>query len=337
MLLGVSIWGLGLVCVSQASNLTVFYIGFVILGIGTSLAFTMVPQTMIARWFKRDIGKASAVLAMGVGIGGTLVPVLVRMIDSYSWQTSLLILAIGMWVLGTPLSFVFRTRPEEYGLLPDGKLPDDAKDSSSSESYHLNIGVKKALKMRAFWHIGIASMLQWGAVCALMTHVMPYLDSLGFERATAGIVTMFIPLVSLTVRIPYGWLADIFHTKYVMATSIGLTSAGLFLFWLLHDSSFGSIIAFVVVFGLGMGGPTTLRTPVVKEYFGTRNFGTIYGLINVFNTIGLMLYPPVAGWVYDTLGVYDPIWLVFGGASMLGVIFMLTLPSSEGGQSSTFS
>ncbi len=137
---------------------------------------------------------------------------------------------------------------------------------------------------------------------------------------------MAIHLVSLTARIPFGWLVDISCKTHVMAVSIGLTSAGLFLFWLIDGSSFMPICAFVVVFGLGLAGPGPIRTPIIREYFATKNFGTIYGLISVFSMASLLVYPPVAGWVYDTLGSYKPIWLIFSIGSAIGVILMATAP-----------
>lgn len=328
VLIGVSLYGLGLVGISQAGNLAVFYLGFLVLGLGNSLTVGVVLRTTIAKWFKRDLGKASAVISMGAPIGGVLVPLLVRMIDIFTWQTSLLILAAGVWVIGVPLSFVFRASPEENGLLFDGKPRNDAEGQRRPQSPDLGVGVKEVLKMRAFWHIGIATMLQIGSIQAVITQVMPYLSSLGVERSTASMITMFIPLVSLTARIPFGWLADIFPNKYLIATSACLTSAGLFLFWLIDGNSFVLIYAFVAVFGLGLAG-MSIRTPLVREYFGTKNFGTIYGLIAVFGMIGLLVYPPVAGWVYDSFGTYKPIWLVFGGGSIIGVILALTTPSSR--------
>ena len=38
----------------------------------------------------------------------------------------------------------------------------------------------------------------------------------------------------------------------------------------------------------------------------------------------------MAGWVFDTLGVYDPIWLILSGVAMLGAIVILNLPSASG-------
>ncbi|MFC1987948.1 MFS transporter [Chloroflexota bacterium] len=337
MLIGVILYGLGLLCISQATNLAMFYIGFLILGLGHSLAMSMVPQTMIARWFKKNLGKATAILSMGGGIGGTLVPVMVIIIDTYSWQTSLLIVAAGIWLIGIPSYFIFRVRPEDKSLLKDGKAQDDIKGSHSSQIYDSSIGIKEALKMRAFWQMGIAYMLQVGPIHAVTTHVIPYLTSLGVARSTASMVAMSIPLVSLTARLPFGWLADTFPKKYVWAVSIGLTSAGTFLFELVDGNSFILMYAAVLVIGLGLAGSGPLKTPTIREYFGTKNFGTILGFIKTFSMVGLLIFNPLAGWVFDTRGTYSPIWFIYAGLAMIGTILMLTAPTASRKPSSVVS
>jgi len=324
--IGVIIYGLGLLCISQATNLAMFYAGFLIVGLGSSLGVFMVTQAAVARWFKRNLGKASGVLAMGGGIGGAALPLLVKMIDTQGWQTSLIILAVGIWVIGIPLSFVYRTRPEDYGLLPDGKPQDDVKDSNSAEDYDFSIGAKQAFKMRAFWHLGIASAFQVAGMSAENLHIMPYLASLGADRSTAGVVAMLVPLVSLAARIPFGFLADIFVKKYVMAFSMSLLSIGLFFLWFIDGSSFGLMALFAIFFGLGVGGLVPLRLPIVREYFGTKRFGTISGTMGIFSTVGGVVAPPLAGWMFDTLGIYDPVWLIFGGLTTIGTILLLTMP-----------
>ena len=234
--------------------------------------------------------------------------------------------AVGVWVLGIPLSFVFRNRPEDYGLLPDGKPQDDSKSSSSLRPYDFSMGVKEVIKTRSFWSIGIAMMTQLAAMSAVFVHIMPYLTSLGMERSSASMVVMLVPLSSLIVRIPYGLLADIFTKKYVMALSAGLLSVGLFLFWLIDGSSFGLILLFAITLGFGIGGYLPLSLSILREYFGTKNFGTIFGLASIFTTIGIVVSPPLAGWVFDTLGVYDPIWLILCCVSMIGVVLLLATP-----------
>ena len=111
MLFGVISTALGIFCLSQTRNLAMYYAGFLIMGLGSSLVTGILPQTVIARWFRKDIGKASGLFYMGAGIGGVAVPLVVKIIDKLSWQTTLLYAAIGFLVLGIPLSFVFRSRP----------------------------------------------------------------------------------------------------------------------------------------------------------------------------------------------------------------------------------
>ncbi len=160
VLIGMIVYGLGLFLVGQATSLIMFYLAFLIAALGSSLAVQMVPPTMIARWFRKNIGLASGTLTMGIGIGGLLIPLLVKLIDTYGWQNTLTFLAAGVWVLGIPLSFVFRNRPEEHGLLPDGKPQDNSKGPDSLSAYDFSTSVREALKMPAFWYIGVATIFQ---------------------------------------------------------------------------------------------------------------------------------------------------------------------------------
>ncbi len=46
---------------------------------------------------------------------------------------------------------------------------------------------------------------------------------------------------------------------------------------------------------------------------------------------GTVVSPPIAGWVYDSLGTYGPIWLILGGLALVGAIIMFILPSPDTG------
>ncbi len=324
-LVGVGILGLGYFLFSQITSLTMLYLSLLLVGLGSSLC-NMVSTTAIVRWFKRNVGKAVGIRSLGAGLGGSFLLVLVKMIDTYSWQTSLIILAAGILILGIPLSLVFRSRPEDYGLLPDGKRQEDLTEPNGSRADDFSVGAKEALKMRAFWQLAIAHMLQIAGIMAVLTHVMPYLASLGVEPSTAGMVAMAVPLVSLVGRIPFGWLADIFTKKYISAISMMLTGIGLFLFWLIDGSSLALMILFAIVFGLGVSGLMPLRASLLREYFGTKRFATISGLAGTCSMIGMGIGPPLAGWVFDTLGVYDPVWLILTAATIIGATLMLVMP-----------
>jgi len=324
--IGIAVTGLGVLCLSQVNNLATFYVSFIIIGVGGSLGTMIVPMTVIARWFKRNTGKAYGVMAAGLGASGFLLPVITTIIDNYGWRAYLVMVTIGVFAICLPLSFVFRNRPEDYGILPDGKSQDSLAVSHRQQTPDVSMGVKEALKTRAFWYINIAFMLQTAGSAALLLHIMPYLSSLGMERSTASMIIMYVSIVSIPSRFVFGWLSDIYKKSYVIAASMVLTSIGFFLFSIIDGSSIGLIVGFVIVYGSVVGAYISLRPPIMREYFGVRKFGTIFGLGGIPLTIGVISTPPLAGWIFDTRGVYDPIWLVFSGVCMLGVILMLTLP-----------
>lgn len=49
---------------------------------------------------------------------------------------------------------------------------------------------------------------------------------------------------------------------------------------------------------------------LVREYFGARIMGTIFGAVGSVSTLGMALGPLVGGWLYDAFGSY--FWLYIG-------------------------
>ena len=326
VLIGILIFASGLVFLSQISSLPMFYVGFLIVGLGASLFAYMIPPTMVARWFRKDIGKASGILATGAAFGGLGIPVLVMIMDTYGWQNAFLVLAGGILVMGIPLAFLFRNRPEDYGMLPDGKLLGEVDSENPGNEPEISISVGVALRMRAFWHIALSTSLQSVVWAGVVTYMMPYLTSLGIVRSTAGLITMMVPLSSLVGRLTFGFMTDKYVNKHIWVLSLILLIISLVILWQVDGASYVMLISFAVFFGLGISGFLPVRTPLFQEYFGIKNFGTILGLSSVFMTIGMVLSPPIVGWFYERLGVYDPIWMVLIGVAIAAAVAMGTMP-----------
>jgi sugar phosphate permease len=312
--------GLGLVLLSQTNSLTMFYGAFVLLALGLSACSATVLMTAVANWFRKNTGKALGIMACGYGAGGILVPLIVQLIDLYQWRTTLIILGLGMWLLGIPLSFVIRHRLEKYGYLPDGET--SVEQVSTPESQDKGVGFKKALRNRNFWHLTIAEMMRLMIFMTVITHVMPYLSSLDISRSRAAFVATSIPLLSIIGRLGFGWLSDNFDKRYVMAGAYSLAGAGILAFSYVQTTWL--IFPFLIFFSLSFGA-VVLRGVIVREYFGMAFFGKLLGIIGGIAAVGGVLGPFLAGWTYDTLGSYHPIWLIFAGISIVPVILMLAM------------
>jgi MFS family permease len=98
---------------------------------------------------------------------------------------------------------------------------------------------------------------------------------------------------------------------------------------LLDGSSFFFVVLFAAVYGVGAGGGMSLRAPIIREYFGTRNFGAIFGVTALMVTIGGVIGAPITGLVFDVRGTYEPIWFIYAGLTTVGTILLLLLPRSS--------
>ncbi len=325
---GVFITAIGLILLSRLNNLAMFYGAFLIIAIGISCSTTAVLMTAVANWFKNRVGTASGIAVSGFGFGGLMVPVMVGLIAAHGWRWTMAALAVGMVAIGLPLSLLFRHKPEQYGSVPDGQVEDLAKlnhGSSLPLAAEVNIGGKQALRSATFWRMALAFTIHGVLVTAAITHLMPYLSSIGIKRSVSGLVATAVPLTSIGGRLGIGWLGDKIDKRRVLALSFAMMGLGLLCFSQASSHSIWLLVSFVILFGIGYGGGNSSRPALVREYFGRANFGAVFGLLMGINMIGSMVGPFLAGWVFDNWHSYQGIWYVFAGLPIAALISVLTI------------
>ncbi|MEE9436937.1 MAG: MFS transporter [Candidatus Adiutricales bacterium] len=317
---GMMIVGLGMILLSFTNSLLTFYIAFLLLGFGAGGCTSVVIMTAVATWFKERVSLALGLAASGFGFGGVLVPLVVYMIDHLQWRRTLLIFGLAAWVVGILLSFIFRGKPEKYGLLPDGAKIEDIDPDPNEEDE--DITFMDAMRDSNFWYLNIGEGIRMMIVMAIILHVMPYLGSLGISRTTAGLATGGLAVFSIIGRIGFGYMGDIFSKKKVMVGSYILMTIGLLLFANFISGTV-SLIIFLIVFAPGFGGAMIIRGSILREYFGSASYGKILGITMGVGSIAGIIGPVMAGWVFDNLDTYYPLWVVFIGLSIVAT-FMIT-------------
>jgi MFS transporter, OFA family, oxalate/formate antiporter len=325
---GGSILAMGLVLLSTTNCLATFYAAFTLLAIGMSACTGTVIMTAIANWFDRRIGLATGIAISGYGFSGLLVPVITRLIAMYQWRIAAVVLAIGMLVIVLPLSALFRHKPEQYGYLPDGFSPTDAraKSETASQTTRVEVRAKDAIKGVTFWRLGLAYLYQVMVVSATVTHVMPYLGSVGVSRSISSLVAMGIPLASVIGRLGLGWLADRYDRRVVAAVAFGLIGLGVLLFAQASAKQLWIVVPFLFLVGIGYGGGNALRPTLVRQFFGRANFGTVFGLMMGIGAIGSIIGSTLPGWVYDHWGRYQGIWYLLASLAIVSVVMVLSVP-----------
>ena len=109
-------------CMSLISHPVHLYLGFA--GIRTlgQGSLTLIPTTLVAIWFIRLRGRATALTTLGMGASTAAFPPLIHwLISTSDWRQAWIVLSILVCaLLLLPSLLLIRRSPESVGLLPDG-------------------------------------------------------------------------------------------------------------------------------------------------------------------------------------------------------------------------
>ena len=103
---------------------------------------------------------------------------------------------------------------------------------------------------------------------------------------------------------------------------------GLLFFRYASNEGIWLLVPFIILFGIGWGSIFPIRAALIREYFGRRNFGTIFGSMMGMISLGTIIEPLFAGWVFDNWGSYHAAWLLFACIVLISSIIMATTPSA---------
>jgi sugar phosphate permease len=325
--------GLGLIFLSMVTSLAQYYAAWFLIALGTSCCGPVVVNPAINHWFRRNLGKATGILAAGFAMSGVLVPVIYKLIEWFGWREALIIIGITCIVICVPLTFIVKHKPEQYGYLPDGdtvvsnpNLTEIKKTESKNRPSEVDISVRQALKSRTFWFLTAAFTLQSVVIISVISHIMPYLKTVDINGATASFFAGSIPVLSILGRLGAGWLSDKFDRKKVTAIWFIVFCIGTLLFDYVTDSTLLLLVTAVILFSVSYGSTLTLRAVLMREYFGKTRFASIFGILVGIQSLGAMLGPFLAGWTFDVWKSYHYAWLLFLVVNIAAVVFVLATP-----------
>lgn len=331
MLAGILVTGFGFILLGRINSLWQFYAAFTLITLGMSFGTWMVVTTTVANWFVALRTKALALTSAGSALGGLLVPVVIWLIATTDWRTGLIVIGVGFWLVGIPASLVMRRRPEDHGLLPDGRDPDTLDDGAPSgdgtattapRNTEASFTVRQALATRAFWQMALA--MGFGQlVMSASIHQIPAITSFGFSRETAGLVMLTVSLMSLAGRIGSGVVGDKLDKRKVIAAAFACQLIGTVIF--ANTSTPLHLVGFVFFWGVGFGASIPIRFALLADYFGRTHFGSVMGIMMTVSTIFGVVGPVFVGWMFDVRGNYRDPFMILSLTVLIAIPLVLGL------------
>jgi MFS family permease len=304
-------------------------------------------STAVANWFVRQRGRATGLALMGNAASVAFtVPLIQYLSDAASWRAAWLVLAVLALVLLTPTAALFlRRRPEDIGLLPDGdtrpraaataldpeperrataeggSMPADRATPARAAVRDASWRLGEALRTRTFWLLLGSSGLTGFTVAGVTTYQIPLLLHNGVAPGTAAImVSVYAGCWTLGIA-GWGFVVERIPARYGLALIYMVSAVATVV--LLGADSAGPAVLFALLYGIVVGGNSTLEAVIWADYYGRASLGTIRGFGRPVTLTANALGPLATGLAIDAFGSYQPPFLGYAAASLAAAMLVL--------------
>ncbi|PHY08037.1 MAG: hypothetical protein CK528_01460 [Alcaligenaceae bacterium] len=304
--IGVIMFGIGFMLLSQIETLTQFYAAVIVIAIGSSMAGYFPLNVGIIQWFEKKRARALSSVGLGLALGGMFVPFVALGIQSYGWRATAFVCGVAVIVLGYPLASIFRRRPEDFGLTVDGLGAARGTADVSAPPEATNepeFTARQALRTKSFWLLSAGHGVALIAVTAVNTHAINHMRiSLGYTISQAAVYITLMTAFQVVGVLIGGWLGDKLRKNRMSAVCMLMHMVGLLL--LTYALGPVMLVGFAVLHGLAWGVRGPFMQAIRADYFGRKSIGMILGLSALLTAVGQVLGPLLAGIMGDATGNY---------------------------------
>jgi MFS transporter, OFA family, oxalate/formate antiporter len=323
------LFGLACIYMGFVQNILMLGVGFIAIRMLGQGSLGLVSQTVLNQWWVRKrgmvMGLAGLILAvLGMGAFPNLVHYLISILG---WRMTYPILGAILIFGMVPIGFLlFRNRPEDYGLRPDGtpaEIDQSAEEVAPINERDLEWTLEEALHTRVFWVLLVSlasfTMMSTGQ----FFHMVSIFEDQGLSSTVAASVFLPIALATATANLLGGIAIDRISVKYLLST--GLVSQALSLLWIQSLDNTASVYIFGMLLGTTGGLFHAVSAVVWPAFYGRRHLGSIYGIASAAGVLGAALGPLPFGIVRDLLGSYELILYASSAISLLLSLLSLSV------------
>ncbi|MEX0760869.1 MAG: MFS transporter [Dehalococcoidia bacterium] len=317
--------GLSILSIRWVGAPAAFYLAY---GVGRVIFASPVQigaATVVAQWFIRRRGRATAILGLAHSLGMGFFPLFAQLLinaNGGDWRMAWFWLGLTVWIVALPpVFFLMIGRPEEVGLRPDGDIAEtDAANSASRIPEGPQWTLQEAMRTPAMWMLAVVGGLTFFIHTGVNIHQAAFLRDQGISATVAASALMVMAVGTGVGSLVWGNLLDRVSTTLVYVGVCAWLGTVALLFLLVDSAPVAFVVA--ALFGVGLGGLLVVPPVVLANYFGRRSLGAIRGATEPFVSGGQAIGAVGAGLIYDTTGSYTATFPVFTAAAVIGIVLV---------------
>ena len=309
---------IGLVLTAYSETKVELFINYGVLpGIGDG-AFYIPAVAIVQRWFNKRRDFAVGLVTTGIPISGLIInPLSAWILEVSSLEITLFSLALITLICVFP-AFLLKESPKEMGLEPYGG-PFPQTDSLESNNWN----VMEATRTQVFLILYLLLFLGMLAFLIVVTLQFDYAVSNNLSLVASSLAPAAIAAGSFIGRLVTGYIADFIDRKKILFyVFLGQALSVLILLngnTLIHYALFGFL------FGFCYGGWIPIFPSLLKDFFGTKHVGQIFGVFGTGFSLSAIIGPPLAGYLVDKFGHYDFGFYICIAVCLIGAFLALLI------------
>ena len=323
--LGIVVFAVGFVSLSQIDSLGGFYVCAVLLAIGASLGGYFPLSVALIQWFEKYRARALSVMSLGLALGGLTLPLVALSMQHFGWRTTAMGSGLIALLVGLPLATVIRRRPQDHGEMVDGEPPvarPATGATSTAPPVAADFTARQAVQTGAFWFLALGHGLALLVVTCINVHAISHMkESLGYSVAQAALVMGVMTLAQVAGVLLGAAIGDRFDKRHLAA--VCMLGHGLGLLALTYATGTTLLGVFAVLHGLSWGVRGPIMQAIRADYFGRSAIGMILGLSAAVIALGQIAGPMVAGVLADLTGNYRAGFTVISLLALAGSAMFL--------------
>jgi OFA family oxalate/formate antiporter-like MFS transporter len=324
-------YGLGWVLAGlSGGNLLLLTLSYgVVGGVGLGLGY-IVPITTLIKWFPDKRGMITGLNIAGFGAGALITaPVAEHLISAVGVSHTFMILGVIYFILVSAAA-VFMNNPPE-GYCPAGwNQPLKQQQQQAGNDYTLGAALK-TWQWYGLWAILFFNTL---AGISIISQAAPLAQETAHVSVVvaAGLVGI-ISIANGAGRLLWAWGSDFIGRIRVFQVMM-LTQVVVF-FLLSRVHSFGALAVLAFIALLCYGGGFGTMPAFAADFFGSRNVGSIYGLMLTAWGFAGVCGPTLIAYVRQSTGYYTEALELIAGIMLVSAIlpFVIRPPKVQSAES----
>ncbi len=309
----------GMLLGSAARSLPVLVssIGIVV-GIGLGLTGMSTQAALLAETYSRRRGVAIGIAFSGSMAAYVVGPVTQRIISGFGWRAAFVCYAAAVLAL---VPVAWRVLPTRLG----GRGP--SPDPTHLVSQETSVG--RIVLSLPFWSLLVVfTVPPLFGYLAITQHAL-YFPTRGISPQEASLMLGVGGVLAASGRVLAGILADRVGAPVAGLVSFSLSVAGVLCLLAMEGWPARLIAyAYVLFLFLPLGSRATMVSVLLSRIAGPRNYGPVFGLLGIGNSLGAAVGPWLSGAIFDRTHSYLALYFTTLGFAAAGlaslVLFLLT-------------